>query len=123
MKFQLADASFPPLKELPLPRNPFRWEKLLQAYLGPLRVHLPMILCFEAELGYEGSLEACILSKNLSLVVEDLAIINKKLLETYHQIFQPQLIKPACLVSQLKSLAWNQFTANNVAISRKLGSA
>lgn len=54
IRFQLANTSFPPLKELPLPRNPSAWTKLLQAYLRPLRVHLPMILCFGA-VGYEGS--------------------------------------------------------------------
>lgn len=43
VRFQLADASLPPLNELPLPplnelplpRNQSAWAKLLQAYLGP----------------------------------------------------------------------------------------
>ncbi len=51
---------------------------LLARYQGSLRIHLPMVLRFRAELGYE-SPDAFILSDNLASALEDTTIIKKKL--------------------------------------------
>lgn len=80
-RFRLADASQAPLKESPSPLKPTAWADLLQAYPGPLRVHLPMILRFGVELGYQGPQDAFILSKNLASALENPTIIDNKLAE------------------------------------------
>ena len=81
VKFRLADASKPPLTKSPSPLIPSAWASLLCHYPGGLKIHLPMILRFGAELGYQGPPDAFILSKNLSSALEDPAIIDKKLTE------------------------------------------
>lgn len=81
IKFRLADASKPPLTNSPSPLKPSAWADLLAQYPGGLRIHLPMILRFGAELGYEGPSNAFILSDNLASALKDPAIIEKKLQE------------------------------------------
>ncbi len=51
IKFSLADASKPPLTNSPSPLKPGAWADLLAQYPGSLRIHLPMVLRFGAELG------------------------------------------------------------------------
>ena len=77
-RFKLVDASRPTLCKSPSPLKPSAWAELLNAYLGPLQIHLPMILCFGAQLGYNGP-ETLILSKNLASALVDTEIIDKKL--------------------------------------------
>ena len=69
------------MTDSPSPLIPSAWADLLQAYPGGLRFHLPMILRFGAELGYQDPPDAFILSDNLASVLEDPAIIDKKLAE------------------------------------------
>ena len=78
--FQLVDASQPPLQNLPSPLKPTAWAELLSSYPGSIQIHLPMILRFGAQLGYEGP-NAFILSKNLASALADTEIIDKKLAE------------------------------------------
>lgn len=78
-RFRLVDASQPPLANSPSPPRPSAWAELLSGYPGSLRVHLPMIIRFGAELGYKGPTDALILSKNLSSALVDTEIIDKKL--------------------------------------------
>lgn len=80
-RFCLADASRPPLQlqNSPSPLRPSAWAELLSNYPGPLRVHLPMIIRFGAELGYDGPTDALIFSKNLLSALVDTEIIDKKL--------------------------------------------
>ncbi len=80
IKFRLADASKPPLTNSPSPLKPKAWADLLARYPGSLQIHLPMVLRFGEELGYEG-LDAFILSDNLASTLEDLTIIEEKLQE------------------------------------------
>lgn len=56
VRFRLANASKPPLIKSPSPLIPTAWAVLLQTYPGGLRSHLPMIIWFWAELGYQGPL-------------------------------------------------------------------
>ena len=79
IKFRLADAFMPPLTNPPSPLTPSAWADLLTLYPGGLRIHLPMILQFVAELRYKAPLNAFILSDNLASVIKDSAIIEKKL--------------------------------------------
>lgn len=44
-------------------------------------MHMPMILRFGAELGYQGPPDAFILSENLTSTLEEPAVIDKKLTE------------------------------------------
>ncbi len=81
IKYQLADAFKPPLMNIPSRLKPTARAILLSQYSGGLRIHLPMILCFGAELGYEGLSNAFIVSDNLASALKDLAIIEKKLQE------------------------------------------
>lgn len=80
-RFRFADASQPPLKESPSSLKPIAWANLLQAYSGPLRVYLPMILSFGVELGYQSPQDAFILSKNLASALKDPNIIVNKLVK------------------------------------------
>lgn len=80
-RFRFTDTSQPPLKELSSPLKPTAWANLLQAYSGPLQVHLPMILRFKVELGYQGLQDTFILSKNLASALENPTIIDNKLAE------------------------------------------
>lgn len=77
-RFQFLDASQPTFCNSPSPLKPFAWAELLNTYPGPLQIHLPMILCFGAQLGYEGP-KTFILSKNLASVLVDTKIIDRKL--------------------------------------------
>ncbi len=77
IKFGLADASKPPLTNSPSPLKPTTWADLLAQYPGSLRIYLPMVLRFGAELGYKGP-DAFIVSDNLVLALEDPTIIEKK---------------------------------------------
>ena len=79
-RFQLVDASRPPLQNSPSPLKPTAWAELLSSYPGSIRIHLPMILRFGAQLGYEGP-NAFILSKNLASALADTEMIDKKLAE------------------------------------------
>ena len=81
IKFRLPDAFKPPLTNSPSPLRPNTWADLLLKHSGALRIHLPMILCFGAELGYEGPLDAFILLDNLASALKDPPIIDKKLTE------------------------------------------
>ena len=81
IKFRLPDASKLPLTNFPSPLKPSAWADLLALYPGGLRIHLPMILRFGAELRYKGPLNAFILSDNLASTLKDPAIIEKKLQE------------------------------------------
>ncbi len=81
IKFRLANASKPPLTNSPSPLKPNSLADLLALYPGGLRIHLPMILWFRAELGYKSPLNAFILSDNLASALKDPAIIEKKLRE------------------------------------------
>ncbi len=78
-RFCLVDASQPPLKNFPSPPNAAAWAELLSKYPGPIQVHLPMIIRFGVELGYEGPTNAFILSENLTSALEDTEIIDNKL--------------------------------------------
>lgn len=75
---QLADALQPLLQNSPSPLRPSTWTELLNTYRGFLQIHLPMILRFGAQLGYNGP-KASILSKNLVLALVDTEITIKKL--------------------------------------------
>ena len=79
IRFRLADASKLLLTNPPSPLRSSVWVDLLLKYLGVLRIHLPMILRFGAELGYEGPLDAFILLNNLASALKDPPIIDKKL--------------------------------------------
>ncbi len=81
IKFRPANASKPPLMNTPSPLKPTAWATLLSQYPRGVRIHLSMIFCFGAELGYKGPSNAFILSDNLALALKDLAIIEKKLQE------------------------------------------
>ncbi len=81
IRFRLADASKPPLTNSSSLLKPSAWADLPLKYLGALRIHLPMILRFGAELGYESPLDAFILSDYLVSAHKDLPIIDKKLTE------------------------------------------
>ncbi len=80
IKFRLADASKPLLTNLPSPMKPKAWADLLARHPESLRIHLPMVQRFGAELGYEGP-NAFILSENLASALEDYTIIEKELQE------------------------------------------
>ena len=105
IKFRLANASKSPLTNSPPPLKPRAWANLLARYPGSLRIHLPMVLRFGAELGYEGP-DAFILSDNLASALEDLTIIDKKLQEDLasgrvtlvHQPSRPFICSPLGLV-------------------------
>lgn len=105
IKFRLADASKPPLINSPSPLKPSAWANLLTQYPGSLQIHLPMVLRFGAELGYEGP-DAFILSDNLASALEDPTIIEKKLQEDLasgrvipvHQPYRPFICSPLGLV-------------------------
>ena len=71
IRFRLADASKPPLTNSSSPWKPSAWADLLLKYPGALRT----------ELGYEGPLDAFILSDNLTSALKDPPIIDKKLTE------------------------------------------
>ncbi len=79
IRFRLADASKPPLTNFPSLLRSSAWVDLLLKYPAALKIHLPMILCFGAELGYKGPLDAFILSDNLASDLKDPPIIDKKL--------------------------------------------
>ncbi len=81
IKFRLADATKPSLMNTPSSLKSTAWAIFLSQYLGGLRIHLPMILHFGAELGYKGLSNAFILSDNLASALKDQAIIEKKLQE------------------------------------------
>ncbi len=81
IRFRLADASKPPLTNSPSPLKSSAWADLLVKYAGALRIHLPMILSFSAELGYKGPIDAFILLDNLTSSLRDPPIIDKKLTE------------------------------------------
>ena len=81
INFRPTDASKPPLTNSPSSLKPIAWADLLALYPGGLRIHLSMILRFEAELGYKGPPNAFILSDNLAFTLKDPAIIEKKLEE------------------------------------------
>ncbi len=78
-RFHFVDASQPPLANSSSLLRPSAWAKQLSEYLGSLRVHLPMIIRFGAKLDYKGPTDILILSKNLSLALVDIEIIDKKL--------------------------------------------
>ena len=82
-RFRLADASKLPLTNSPSTLKPTAWADFLLQYPKPdgLKIHLPMILRFGAELGYKGPSDAFILSDNLTSALKDLVIIDKKLQE------------------------------------------
>lgn len=77
--FQLVNASNPPLTNSLSTFCPFVWAELLKQYPGSLRIHLPMILRFGAEIGYQGPFDVFRISKNFSSSMADPAIIDKKL--------------------------------------------
>ena len=79
--FQLVDASRQRLKDSPSPLVPSAWATLLQEYPGPLRVHLPMILRFGVQIGYEGPTDILRIEKNLTSANEDPETIENKLQE------------------------------------------
>ena len=81
IRFRLADASKLLLTNFPSPLRPSAWADLLLKYPGALRIHLPMILRFGAKLGYNGALDAFILSDNLATALKEPPIIDKKLTE------------------------------------------
>lgn len=76
--FQLVDALRLPLQNSPSPLKPVAWTKLFNSYPGSIQIHLPIILSFGAQLGYEGP-DAFILLKNLASALADIGIIVKKL--------------------------------------------
>ncbi len=78
-RFRLVDASQLPLKNSPSPLKAAALAELLFKYPGPIQVHLPMIIRFGVELGYEGPTDAFILSENLASTLEDTEIIDNKL--------------------------------------------
>ncbi len=80
IKFRLANASKPPLINSPSPLKSRAWADLLAQYPRSLQIHLPMVLRFGAELGYEGP-DAFIFSDNLESAIEDPTISEKKLQE------------------------------------------
>lgn len=96
VKFRLADAFKLPLTNSPSPLKPSAWADLLREYPGGLRVHLPMILRFGAELGYEGPCDAFILSENLPSALEDPKIIDKKINEDLVSGRVVRVEKPTC---------------------------
>ena len=65
-RFRLVDGSQLPLQNSLSPLKAAAWAELLSKYLGPIQVHLPMIIRFGVELGYEGPTDAFILSENLT---------------------------------------------------------
>ncbi len=77
-RFRLVDASQPPLKNSPSPLKASAWAKLLSKYAGPIQAHLPMIIRFGVELGYERPTDTFILSENLASTLEDTEIIDSK---------------------------------------------
>ena len=79
--FQLVDASRQRLKDSPSPLVPSAWATLLQEYPDPLRVHLPMILRFGVQIGYEGPTDILRIEKNLTSPNEDPETIENKLQE------------------------------------------
>ncbi len=79
IRFRLADASKLLLTNSPSPLRSSALADLLLKYSGVLRIHLPMILRFGTELGYEGPLDAFILLDNLASALKDPPIIDKKL--------------------------------------------
>lgn len=80
IKFRLTDAFKPPLTNLRSLLKSSAWADLLAQYPGGLQMHLPMVLRFEAELGYQDP-DAFILLENLASALEDPLIIEKKLQE------------------------------------------
>ncbi len=105
IKFRLADASKPPLTNPPSPLKPKAWADLLARYPGSLRIHLPMVLRFMAELGYKAN-DAFILSDNLASALEDSTVNEKKLQEDrasgrvtpVHEPSRPFICSPLGLV-------------------------
>lgn len=80
IKFRLVDASKALLSNFPSSLKPSARAGLLAQYPGGLRIHIPMIFCFGVKLGYNGP-PTFIFSDNLASVLEDPAIIEKKLQE------------------------------------------
>lgn len=77
-RFQLEDELWPPLQNSSSSLNTAPWAELSNSYPGPIKIHLLIIICFRAHLGYEGP-NAFILSKNLASALVDTEIIDKKL--------------------------------------------
>lgn len=93
--FQVANASNPPLQNSPSTFRPSAWAELLRQYPGPLKIHLPMILRFGAEIGYQGPFDIFLISKNLTSSMEAPDIIDQKLkndlvLRRVVQVVNPQ---------------------------------
>ncbi len=78
-RFRLVDASQPPLKNSLSPMKAAALAELLSKYPGPIQVHLPMIIRFGMELGYEGPTDAFILSEDLASALKGTEIIDNKL--------------------------------------------
>ena len=97
IKFKLADASKPPLTISPSLLKPRAWIDLLVQYPGSLRIHVPMVLRFRAELKYEG-LDAFIHLDNLASPLEHPTIIEKKLQEDLASGRVTPVHQPSCLL-------------------------
>ncbi len=79
IKFELVDASKTPLINSPSSPKLSALADLFSQYQRGLKIHLPMIFCFGAELGYESPSNAFILSNNLASALKVPAIVEKKL--------------------------------------------
>ncbi len=125
IKFRLADASKPPLTNSPSPLKPTAWADLLARYPGSLRIHLPIVLRFGAELGYEGP-DAFILSDNLASALEDPTIIEKKLQEDLasgrvtpvHQPSRPFICSPLAWSQKMTGAGEESTTSHTLMASR-----
>ena len=95
-RFELVDALQPTLFNSSSPLKPSAWAKFLNTYSGPLQIHLPMILCFEAQLGYKG-LKALILSKNLSSALVNTKIIDNKVADDLKNYKIEEVLNPTLL--------------------------
>ena len=89
LRFALVDASRPMLFAFSSPLNLSAWATMLSQYPGPLRFHLPLVLCFGALLGYTGP-ECYRQADNLRSAMIDPTIIDNNFVKelSLHRIKQ-----------------------------------